>query len=89
MHRFPSKDDDEAFAKESRRWEEERRNFVESVSKPLEIHCFTCHYNCDEGLKPQLKLMKNPACDCSGSMIRSITRSTQRLKSARTSQKKK
>ena len=41
ISRFEHKDDDSAFKKECRKWEKLRREFVKSVDKPLEIHCFT------------------------------------------------
>lgn len=63
MHRFPDVDDDVAFRRESRTWAKKRREFITDVEKPLEIHCFTCNYNADAGLKPLVKLVKNHACD--------------------------
>lgn len=63
ISRFENKDDDLAFAKESRRWAKLRREFVQDVSKPFEIHCFTCSYNACRGVKPLLQLVKHPSCD--------------------------
>ena len=60
---FAEIDDDAAFEKESRRWDQLRREFLKTVEKHREIHCFTCHYNADQGLKPLIRMMKNPACD--------------------------
>lgn len=60
---FEHKDDNAALEKESRRWAKLRREFIKSVEKPREIHCFTCHYNADRGLKPLIRLMKHPSCD--------------------------
>ena len=56
-------DDASAFARESRKWSKLRREFLRSVTKPLEIHCFACNYNADRGLRPLVKLVKLPSCD--------------------------
>lgn len=53
MSRFENKDDNAAFEKECRRWAKLRREFAGSVSKPLEIHCFTCSYNACRGMRDQ------------------------------------
>lgn len=63
VSRFKDRDDDEALDKESRRWKKLRKELVECIEKPLEIHCFTCHYNASYGMKPLLKMVKHPACD--------------------------
>ena len=63
ISRFEHKDDDSAFEKECRKWEKLRREFVKSVDKPLEIHCFTCNYNASRGMKPLIQLVKHPKCD--------------------------
>jgi hypothetical protein len=63
ISRFEQKDDDAAFAKECRKWEKLRREFLKSVDKPLEIHCFTCNYNASRGMKPLIHLVKHPLCD--------------------------
>lgn len=63
ISRFENADDDSAFKKESRKWAKLRREFLQSVDKPLEIHCFTCYYNASRGIKPLIQLVKNPSCD--------------------------
>jgi len=63
IDRFADIDDEKAFEKEMKVWKKRRREFLANVSKPLEIHCFTCQYNADGGMKPLLKLVKHPACD--------------------------
>jgi len=63
VSRFENADDDSAFKKESRKWAKLRREFLQSVEKPLEIHCFTCYYNASRGMKPLIQLVKNPSCD--------------------------
>lgn len=63
ISRFEDKDDDSAFERESRRWAKLRREFVRSVDNPLEIHCFTCHYNASRGVKPLVNMVKHPSCD--------------------------
>lgn len=63
VDRFENLDDDAAFEKESRRWAKLRREFLNTVEKPREIHCFTCLYNADEGIKPLIRMMKHPSCD--------------------------
>jgi hypothetical protein len=63
ISRFENKDDEAAFDKECRRWSRLRREFVRAVSKPLEIHCFTCNYNASRGMKPLIQLVKHPSCD--------------------------
>jgi hypothetical protein len=62
-HRFPSLDDAQAVARESRKWARLRDEFVESADEPLEIHCFTWNYDAHRGMAPLIKLMKNPRCD--------------------------
>ncbi|QDT40159.1 hypothetical protein Pan241w_02150 [Gimesia alba] len=69
ISRFENLDDDAAFEKESRRWTKLRREFLNTVEKPREIHCFTCLYNADEGIKPLIRMMKHPSCDA-GSALR-------------------
>jgi hypothetical protein len=63
ISRFEQKDDAVAFRKECRKWEQLRREFLKSVDKPLEIHCFTCNYNASRGMKPLIHLVKHPLCD--------------------------
>ncbi|QDT97407.1 DUF4274 domain-containing protein [Gimesia aquarii] len=63
INRFESIDDDAAFEKECRKWDKLRREFVKSVSKPLDIHCFTCNYDASNGMKPLIQLGKHPSCD--------------------------
>ena len=63
ISRFEDKDDDTAFEKECRKWAKLRREFVKSVSRPLEIHCFTCHYNACRGMQPLVQLVKHRSCD--------------------------
>ncbi|MCH9655565.1 MAG: DUF4274 domain-containing protein [Planctomycetes bacterium] len=63
VNRFVNLDDDVAFEKESRRWAKLRREFVNTVEKPREIHCFTCLYSADQGIKPLIRMMKHPSCD--------------------------
>lgn len=69
MHRFGNSNDDAALQRESRKWAKKRRAFIAEANKPLEIHCFTCNFNADEGLNSLIKLVKNPACD-SGTALR-------------------
>ena len=69
VSRFENKSDYAAFKKERRSWAKLRREFVKSVSKPLEIHCFTCSYNASRGLKPLIQLVKHRSCD-SGTALR-------------------
>lgn len=63
ISRFEHKDDEDAFKKECRKWEKLRREFLKSVDKPLELHCFTCNYNALRGMKPLIHLVKHPLCD--------------------------
>jgi hypothetical protein len=63
IRRFEHADDTAAFEKESRRWDKLSREFIKSVDKPREIHCFTCNYNASRGMKPLIRLMKHPLCD--------------------------
>lgn len=63
IRRFEHADDNAAFEKESRRWDQLRREFIKSVEKPREIHCFTCHYHAARGMQPLIQLMKHPSCD--------------------------
>jgi len=61
--RFENREDPTAFKQESRRWVRLSREFLKTVDKPLEIHCFTCHYNASQGMKPLIQLVKHPLCD--------------------------
>lgn len=63
INRFEPSSDQHALEKERRKWEKLRQEFLKSVDKPLEIHCFTCNYNASRGIKPLLSLVKHPLCD--------------------------
>jgi len=61
--RFPNWDDNKAYQREERKWTKLRREFVASVEKPREIHCFTCNYNAIRGMQPLIQLINNDHCD--------------------------
>jgi hypothetical protein len=63
INRFQDLEDESAFEKESSRWDKLRRDFLRTVEKPLEIHCFTCNSNPSRGIKPLLGLIKHPSCN--------------------------
>ena len=63
MYRFPHRDDEQAMAKEERKWDRLLRDFVKTANKPQEIHCFTCSYDASRGMKPLVQLVKNAFCD--------------------------
>lgn len=63
VSRSENRGDYAAFEKERRSWAKLRREFVKSVSKPIEIHCFTCSYNASRGVEPLIQLIKHPSCD--------------------------
>jgi hypothetical protein len=63
MSRVPDLDDDSALEKESRNWARLRREFVRTVDKFREVHCFTCNYDSSRGMRPVLSLIKSQSCD--------------------------
>lgn len=63
IHRFDGRDDDSAFRREPRKWDKLRTAFLKEATKPLELHWFSCNWNCDRGVSPLLKVVKNASCD--------------------------
>ena len=58
VHRFEELDDPKAWEREERKWRKLRNAFLKDTIKPLEIHWFACNWNCDQGVKPLLKIEK-------------------------------
>lgn len=63
MSRFGAADDEAALNRESRKWDKLRTAFLKEAMKPLELHWFSCNWNCDGGVSPLLKIIKNDHCD--------------------------
>lgn len=61
--RFDMSQSQQRFNKEMRYWNSQRKQFLQEVSNPYELHFFSCNWNCDRGAMPIRLVIANPACD--------------------------
>ncbi len=55
--------DEEAFERESRKWNRLRTQFLRDCEEPLEFHLFAAIWNCDRGIAPLQRILKSDYCD--------------------------
>lgn len=68
LRHFSDCDDELVLRKEARKWDAARKVFLKETTNPLELHFFSCNWNCDRGVTPLLQVVKNSHCDAGTAM---------------------